>query len=70
VTNQNGTQLNRDHFYEEVKSESKADQVKKRVLKSHMYEDIEEVKEQKKQFNMNPRSEDVWKRRSDSEKDS
>jgi hypothetical protein len=35
-----------------------------------MYEDIEEVKEQKKQFNMNPRSEDVWKRRSDSEKDS
>ena len=70
VTNQNGTKLIRDHFYEEVKSASEADRVKKRVLKSHMYEDIDEVKEQKKQFNMNPRSEDVWKRQSDSEKDS
>lgn len=70
VINQNGTKLIRDHFYEEVKSASEADRVKKRVFKSHMYEDIDEVQEQKKQFNMNSRSEDVWKRRSDSEKDS
>lgn len=67
VTKQNGTKLIREHFYEEVKPASEADNVKKRVLRSHMYEDIDDVKEQKKQLKKNPKHDDVWKRRSDAE---
>lgn len=68
VTKQNGTKLIREHYYEEVKPASEADNVKKRVLRSHMYEDIDDVKEQKKQLKKNPKPDDVWKRRSDAEK--
>lgn len=68
VTNQNGRKLIRDHYYEEVKPSDEADSVKKRVLKSHMYEDIDEVKEQQKHLKLNPKSDEVWKKRSDAEK--
>lgn len=66
VTNQNGTRLIRDHFYEEVKPATEAETVKKRVLRSHQYEDIDDVKEQRKQ--LNDKNDDVWKRRSGAEK--
>lgn len=60
----------RTHVYEEVKPSPESTQVKNRVLRSHMYEDIEEVKEQqKKGVNRKSKDDEVWKRRSDIEKE-